>query len=290
MIQFKPFPYHRGDLGKEPTIVAHDCHTEELCSNVNLSRLLEAVPHEKIKTKTPSQKWQEAFNTHKISAPELVELFENDDSDCWIVLHEIEDTPMLRHLFLEMAAALSSSLLPTYGRVKLCTGSLFISRGAATTPYHMDYGSNLLLQLRGKKRFLAFSPNDPELVSKQSLREFFGGEANPPSLQYDPSFEQKALILNLEPGLGIYMPSTSPHCTETRNHDLCVTVSLSFVNPLADQLRRTSLFDLKLPHLRFAPDGLKNGLVTCYEAFRQARGNYRPRHKSFKPMTPPLTY
>ncbi|MCG2581250.1 MAG: cupin-like domain-containing protein [Marinobacter sp.] len=290
MIQFQPCSSHGSDLGKEPTVVAHDCHNERLCSNESLSRLLDTVPPEKIKTKTPSQKWQEAFNTHEITQPELMELFESDDDDCWIVLHEIENTPMLRQLFLEMATALTSSLPPTYGHVKLCTGSLFISRGTATTPFHMDYGSNLLLQLRGNKRFLAFSPNDPELVSKQSLREFFGGEANPPSLKYEPSFEQKALILDLEPGLGIYMPSTSPHCTETRNHDLCVTVSLSFVNPLADQLRRTSLFDLKLPHLRFVPDGLKCGVVTCYETLRQAQGDYQPRHKSFKPLTPPLTY
>lgn len=285
MIEFQSPPSHKGELGKEPTVVAHDCYREELFTNDNLIRLLSTVPPEKIKTKTPSQKWQEAFNTRKILPPELIELFENDDDDCWIVLHEIEDTPMLRHLFLEMAAALSSSLPPLYGRVKLCTGSLFVSRGTATTPFHMDYGSNLLLQLRGSKRFLAFSPNDPELVSKQSLREFFGGEANPPSLKYDSSFDQKALSLNLEPGMGIYMPSTSPHCTETQNHNLSVTISLSFVNPLADRIRRSSLFDRKLPHLRYVPDSLKYGVVTCYEILRQARGDYHPRHRSFKPLT-----
>ncbi|MEQ9546524.1 MAG: cupin-like domain-containing protein [Marinobacter sp.] len=285
MIQFQPPSSHRGDLGKEPTVVAHDCYKEGLFTNENLCRLLRTVPPEKIKTKTPSQKRQEAFNTRKILPPELIELFENDNDDCWIVLHEIEDTPMLRHLFLDMAAALSSSLPPLYGGVKLCTGSLFISRGKANTPFHMDYGSNLLLQVRGNKRFLAFSPNDPELVSRQSLREFFGGEANPPSLKYDPSFEQKALNLNLEPGLGIYMPSTSPHCTETQDHHLSVTVSLSFVNPLADQIRRSSLFDRKLPYLRYLPASLKCGVVTCYEILRQARGDYQPRHKSFKPLT-----
>ncbi|AZT84104.1 hypothetical protein EHN06_11460 [Marinobacter sp. NP-4(2019)] len=284
MIQFQPSSSYRGDLGKEPTIVVHDCHGEGLFSNKNLIRLLNSVSPEKIKTKIPSQKWQEVFNTRKISPPELVELFDSDDNDCWIVLHEIENTPMLRRLFLEMAAALTSSLPPTYGQVKLCTGSLFISRGAATTPFHMDYGSNLLLQLRGNKRFLAFSPNDPELVSKQSLREFFGGDANPPSLKYDPAFDTKALILNLEPGLGLYMPSTSPHCTETRDHDLSVTISLSFVCPLADRIRRSALFDRKLPRLRFLPDGLKYGVATCYEMLRQTRGDYHPRHESFKPL------
>jgi len=289
MIQFQPSPFDIDNPGKEPTAVIHDFHQQELSTNSNLRALLGTVAPEKIKAKTPSQARQEAFNTHEISPPELIELFESNDDDYWIVLHEIEDTPMLRPLFIAMAEALSSSLPPTYGKVRLCTGSLFISRGKASTPFHMDYGSNLLLQLRGNKRFLAFSPNDPELVSKQSLREFFSGDANPPSLQYDPSFEEKALTLNLKAGIGIYMPSTSPHCTETQNRDLSVTVSLSFVNPLADRIRRSSEFDTRLPNLRFLPDRLKYNAVACYEVLRQVWGHYQPRHESFKPLTPPLT-
>lgn len=172
---------------------------------------------------------------------------------------------------MDMVTALQTSLPKQYGDVRYCTGSVFISRGKASTPFHLDYGSNMLLQLRGHKHFLAFSPNDPALVSKQSLREFFGGKPNPPSLKYDASFEQKALAVDLEPGLGIYMPSTSPHCTETRTRDLSVTVSLSFVSPLAERLRRSSLFDARLPKLRIVPEGLKCGVLAGYELIQDMR-------------------
>ncbi|RTL51444.1 MAG: hypothetical protein EKK46_11825 [Rhodocyclaceae bacterium] len=270
--------------GKEPTVVKHDCHLSFLFSDDGLDTLFNSVADESIKAKTAYQQYSEIFNTERISRQALMELVKAKDKDCWIALHEIESNALLKPLFMSMAATLISSLPRMYGDVRFCTGSLFISRGKASTPYHLDYGSNLLLQLRGNKRFLAFSPNDPELVSKQSLREFFGGHPNPPSLKYDDSFDQKALALDLEPGQGIYMPSTTPHCTETRTRDLSVTVSLSFVSPLAERLRRSSLFDARFPSLHFIPSHLKCGVLAVYEGIKAARGDIPPRHKSFRPL------
>ncbi|MBW4933446.1 cupin-like domain-containing protein [Marinobacter sp. F4206] len=274
-----------GELGKEPMRVTHDCHHDPCFSATGIARILETIPGESIKAKPPTQKRHERVYTNNIPRSELLKLLEDPDSDVWVALHEIENTPILSHVFREMAAALKKTLPPAYGKVTLCTGSLFISRGRASTPYHLDYGSNLLLQLRGNKHFLAFSPNDPALVPKQSLHEFFGGECNPPSLNYHPSFDEKALILDLEPGIGVYMPSTSPHCTETRSSDLSLTISLSFVAPRVDALRRSILFDTKLPGFQFAPTAIKCAVVAFYESLLYALGGNQPRHKSFKPLT-----
>ncbi|MBW7470101.1 cupin-like domain-containing protein [Marinobacter sp. M216] len=264
--------------------VTHDCHLDPCCTDSGIAKILETIPLESIKAKPPAQKRHERVYTNNIPRSELLKLLEDPDGDVWIALHEIEDTPILRHVFREMASALRESLPAPYGKVTLCTGSLFISRGQATTPYHLDYGSNLLLQLRGSKHFLAFSPNDPELVPKQSLQEFFGGECNPPSLKYRPSFDQKALILDLEPGMGLYMPSTSPHCTETRTRELSLTISLSFVAPRVDVLRRSILFDARLPDFTFVPVAMKCAVVAFYENLLHALGGNEPRHKSFKPL------
>lgn len=272
------------DFGKEPLPVFHDSHTLATWSKGELMALIESVPLGKIKTKIPAQDWGDGFNYQRTTREMLERLYEMQGGDFWIAIHQIEEHLPIADLFHEMAGFLMSSLPELYGRVKLCTGSLFISRGAATTPYHMDYGSNLLLQVSGRKRFLAFSPNDQDLVSKQSLMEFFGGSANPASLRYDKSFESKAMILELEPGKGIYMPSTSPHCTATKAEGLSITVSLSFVSPIADRLRRVSQFDCKLPSLQFIPVGLKCALSAGYETFREATGRGSPRHESFKPL------
>lgn len=273
-----------GEAGKEPMRVTHNCHLDECCTDARLAELLNTIPPECIKAKPAAQKRYEQVYTNNIARPELHRLLEDPSTDLWIALHEIEDNPILHPIFEEMASALTASLPAPYGKVALCTGSLFISRGQASTPFHMDYGSNLLLQLRGKKHFLAFSPNDPELVPRQSLHEFFGGDCNPPSLVYHPSFDEKALALDLEPGMGVYMPSTSPHCTETRTRDLSLTISLSFVAPRVDALRRSILFDSKLPNLGFVPVSLKCAVVAFYENLLAAMGGNQPRHKSFKPM------
>ncbi|MFT3762088.1 MAG: cupin-like domain-containing protein [Pseudoxanthomonas sp.] len=270
--------------GREPTRVRHDCHASGRFSDEGLRELLQQIPEECIKAKVAKQQRDEAFNTRRIPRQALVDMLKAGEQDFWIALHEIESNPLLKPLFTEMVEALRSSLPPFYGDVRFCTGSLFISQGAASTPFHLDYGSNLLLQMRGEKHFLAFTPNDPAVVSKQSLREFFTANANPPSLRYDPAFDAAALVLDLQPGLGIYMPSTSPHCTETRGHDLSVTSSLSFVSPLADRLRRCSVFDAKLPMLRFVPGRIKYGFMAGYESMKRGSEGYQPRHRSFRPL------
>lgn len=272
--------------GREPTPVSHNCHLDPCCTDSGIAKILETIPRESIKAKPPAQQRHERVYTNNIPRSELLKQLDDPDRDVWIALHEIEDTPILRHIFREMAYALRESLPPAYGRVTLCTGSLFISRGRASTPYHLDYGSNLLLQLRGSKHFLAFSPNDPELVPKQSLREFFDGECNPPSLNYRPWFDERALVLDLVPGMGVYMPSTSPHCTETTTRELSLTISLSFVAPRVDLLRRSILFDARLPGFTFVPIVMKCAIVAFYENLLHALGGNQPRHKSFKPLAP----
>ncbi|RTL51153.1 MAG: hypothetical protein EKK46_12675 [Rhodocyclaceae bacterium] len=271
-------------LGKEPMVVQHDRHGSPLFSDTGLHELLASVPDDSIKVKTAHQDYGELFSTRQASRQTLLQLIDTPSADCWIALHEVESTSLLKPLFTAMAAALMASLPPRYGAVLYCTGSLFISRGKASTPYHLDYGSNLLLQLRGHKHFMAFSPNDPTLVSRETLRQFFSGDANPHSLHYDPAHDHKALALDLAPGMGIYMPSTTPHCTETRTQDLSITASLSFVSPLAERLRRSSLFDNRVPPLRFLPQGFKHGVVAAYEGLRALNGDLKPRHKSFRPL------
>ena len=268
--------------GSEPAAVTHDLHRQALFDPAYLDTLLQGVPSQSIKSKTAYQARNEDFNVQQLSRTDLQALLSDPARDVWVTLHEIEQVPTLRGVFAAMANALRSSLPPRYGNVQYCTGSLFISRGKASTPFHMDYGSNLLLQLAGEKRFLAYSPNDPEMVSKQSLGEFFRGEANPLSQVYDPSFDQRALTVELKPGLGVYMPSTSPHRTETLSRDLSITASLSFVSPLADQIRRASLFDTRLPGLRFLPDPVKYGVVAIDEWLERLKGHDEVRHKRFK--------
>ncbi|SFM53818.1 cupin-like domain-containing protein [Marinobacter zhejiangensis] len=284
MIRFNKNTSPLGELlGKEPAPLVHDFHGLGLCSESGLHELLTTTPRECLKAKTASQQRQERFSTQNISRHKVLELFEKTEEDMWIVLHEIEHNPILIPLFREMASFLKENLPPYFGNIRLCTGSIFISRGTASTPYHLDYGSNILLQLCGNKHFLAFSPNDPELVPKQALKEFFKGDATPPSLIYSPAFEKKALMLDLKPGDGIYMPSTSPHCTDTQGSQVSVTLSLSFIAPVAEHLRRTNLFDSKFPHLAFVPGWVKQGLLACYEPLRQGFGGRQPQHKSFKP-------
>lgn len=273
----------------EPCVVTHDLQDQGICSDDFIVRLLSRTPEEKIRSKTAVQDHAGRFSTAPIDKIEAIRLFNSRSTSTWIALHSIEHDAELNGIFLQMARAIEISLTRPLNRILYCTGAMLMSSGRATTPYHMDFGSNLLLQVRGRKRFHAYNPTDRHIVTEEMLEEFFYTRNSfPASMKYSKEFDKTATIVDLKPGVGIYMPSTSPHLTTTEEeNDVSISISLSFVNPAAQRLRRASIVNYKYPKLKSAlPDGVKNAAMCVYEKLNVLRDpKYRPIHETFIPRS-----
>lgn len=276
------------DRHSEPCLVTHDLQSQGIATDEFIVRLLRRTSEENIRSKAAAvQDHAGRFSTTPIGKSEAIRLFHTRGTSVWIALHSIERDAELNGVFLQMARAVETSLTPPLNKILYCTGAMMISTGAATTPYHMDFGNNLLLHLRGHKRFQAYSPTDRHIVTEEILEEFFYTRNSlPSSMKYSKEFDRTATIVNFEPGIGIYMPSTSPHLTTTEEEtDVSISISLSFVNPAAQRLRRASIMNYRYPKMKYVlPDDIKNAVMRVYERLNVLRDpQYRPIHESFIP-------
>jgi len=158
-----------------------------------------------IRSKRPAQDPRESLE-HRITGREDAIQALSGDGDCWISVHGAEFDPVLGELIRKQIEALENQLLlpPPLNRLLYCTGALFISRGAASTPFHMDFGNNLLLQLAGRKRFDAWNPENRPIVTAAVREEFFyTRDSYPESMQYRQEFDGDALLQDPAAGMGV---------------------------------------------------------------------------------------
>jgi hypothetical protein len=105
-------------------------------------------------------------------------------------------------------------------------GWIFVSSPGAVTPFHMDHEHNFILQIRGKKRLYTWDPFDRVVVSERA-QELFHDQHSRELVVWSEDFRKRARVFDLEPGLGGYMPSTSPHMVENGDGP-SITISFTY--------------------------------------------------------------
>jgi hypothetical protein len=115
-------------------------------------------------------------------------------------------------------------------------GWIFVSSPGAITPFHMDHEHNFILQIHGRKRLYAWDPFDRVVVSERG-QELFHDQHSRELVRWDESFRARARVIDLEPGLGGYMPSTTPHMVEN-GPEPSITMSFTYYT---DSTRRREL-------------------------------------------------
>ena len=105
-------------------------------------------------------------------------------------------------------------------------GWIFVSSPGAVTPFHMDHEHNFILQIRGTKRLYTWDPFDREVVSERA-QELFHDTHSRELVTWSEDFRARARVLDLEPGLGGYMPSTAPHMVEN-GPEPSITISFTY--------------------------------------------------------------
>ena len=115
-------------------------------------------------------------------------------------------------------------------------GWIFVTSPGAVTPFHMDHEHNFILQIRGKKRLSIWDPFDRAVVSERAL-ELFHDQHSRGLVRWEDHFRQRARVFDLVPGVGGYMPSTTPHLVENGDEP-SITISFTYYT---DSTRRREM-------------------------------------------------
>ncbi|MEP6859769.1 MAG: cupin-like domain-containing protein [Deltaproteobacteria bacterium] len=115
-------------------------------------------------------------------------------------------------------------------------GWIFVSSPNTITPFHMDHEHNFIMQIRGTKRLYTWDPFDRTVVSERA-QELFHDKHSRELVTWSEDWRARARVLDLVPGQGGYMPSTTPHMVEN-GPEPSITISFTYYT---DSTRRREL-------------------------------------------------
>lgn len=148
------------------------------------------------------------------------------DAKAWMSLLNIQADPIYRRLVDEVLDEVRPVVEARDPGLCYRAGWIFVSSPRAVTPFHMDHEHNFILQIRGTKRLYTWDPFDREVVSERA-QELFHDQHSREKVIWQEDFRRRARVFDLTPGLGGYMPSTTPHMVENGDTP-SITVSFTY--------------------------------------------------------------
>ncbi len=186
----------------------------------------------------------------------------------WLALSNLEVDPQMKQLIDQCLDPIDEMLGDFQGGMTGREGYIFIAPPGATTPAHLDFEHNFLLQIQGTKR-VTVGFVDPDLEARTLESMTGSGYGRLPEL---PKETQEFM---LEPGDGIYISPRLAHTIDTIGDDLSVSFSLVFHTPWLERGAKVHAanHDLRRAGLKPAPygssdrsDKFKAGAVTVWRA------------------------
>lgn len=168
----------------------------------------------------------------------------------WLVLKNVEQSSVYKALLdecLDEIESVTARIAPGMTRRE---GFIFVSSPGSVTPYHIDPENNFLLQIRGQKQVHMYNPMDRQVLSEETIEEFFAGPHR--NLEFNESNHGRGHWFNLKPGQGLHFPVVAPHWVENGSE---VSVSFSITFQTDDSLRRQTLhrFNRRLRKVGITP-------------------------------------
>lgn len=158
------------------------------------------------------------------------------EAKAWMSLLNVQTDPVYRGLVDEVFDGLAPDIARRDPGMCYRGGWIFVTSPRTTTPFHFDKEHNFILQVRGRKTLYVWEPSDTVAASEQA-RDLFHATHRRDLLRWDESLRARARVFHLEPGMGAYMPSTSPHLVENGDEP-SVTASFTYYT---DATRRDAL-------------------------------------------------
>ena len=236
----------------------------QLDALVELGRRLEAVG--RIRTHSSDAYAGTAFNhapmlypNGKSAADTLAGIA---SAQAWLSLLNVQTDDLYRTLVDEVLDDLKPAIDAVDPGMSYRGGWVFVTSPRTITPFHVDKEHNFIVQIQGRKRLYVWEPDDVATVSEPA-RDLFHFNHSRDLVVWSEEHRARAHVFDLEPGMGAYMPSTSPHMVENGDEP-SITASFTYYT---DSTRRDARLHtlhqrLRGMGLRPAPVGARPALDT----------------------------
>lgn len=212
-------------FGEKPLAMRHTAHLDPLFSDEALVSLIDRTPREKIHVNTMAR---DCVDPHLWREGELGDLDGRQVMEAvargnlWLHLRRVHETipafgALLNRLFEEIEAHVPS--FRTYRR----SMSVLVSSPKMSVAYHSDVPGQSLWQVRGRKRAFVYPAAAP-FLPQAALENIILKRDRDTELPFEPAFDAKAVVVDMEGGDWASWPRACPH--RVVNGD-CVNISFT---------------------------------------------------------------
>ena len=191
------------------------------------------------------------------------------EAKAWMSLLNVQTDDIYRKLVDEVLDEARTGVDPLDPGMCYRGGWIFVTSPRTITPFHYDKEHNFIVQIRGRKTLHVWDHRD-EVAASEASRDRFHARHERDLLVWNEALRERAQTFELEPGMGAYMPSTSPHMVENGDEP-SITMSFTYYT---DSTRRDSL--LHRAHYRLRQLGIRPPAVGSQAAIDG------PLHGAFK--------
>ncbi len=179
----------------------------------------------------------QAARLHPNHRPVVETLRNIHQAGAWVLLRNVQADPLHRSLVAKVFDELDLGFQHKDPGTSYRAGWVFVSSPRTVTPFHMDKGQNFIFQIRGTKTIHVWDHDDVAVVSERARDHYHRYHNAQDMLHWNEAFRARAHVFTLRPGVGVYMPSTSPHMVETSDEP-SATFTVTFNT---DSTRRKAL-------------------------------------------------
>jgi hypothetical protein len=162
---------------------------------------------------TAGTSFAQAPQIHPSALPVASALRDVAQAKAWMSLLNVQSDATYRSLVDQVFDALAPMVNARDPGLCYRGGWIFVTSPHAVTPFHMDKEHNFILQINGSKTLYVWDPDDTEVLA-EAARDLFHATHSRDLVQWQDSYRARAHRFELQPGMGAYMPSTSPHLVE----------------------------------------------------------------------------
>jgi len=202
----------RAAFGQAIQRTRHRIHELDLFDDQSLTTLLDKYPRKLLQAFTMGtdaakrEDWG-PVEIGTVSGTELLEAVRH--GRLWLNILRVQDadermSELMDRLYGELAAD-----CPHFKPFRY-SGTLLISSPSAQVYYHVDGPPNLLWHIRGRKKIYVYPAGDRRLVPLEIMEDVFASVADE-EMPFDSSFDDVAVVYDLEPGDVASWPHNAPH-------------------------------------------------------------------------------
>ena len=202
----------RSEFGALPLLSRHNLHQHELFTDDALIELLDSYPREHLYALTmgtdDSQTDQNRLALHDgVSGASLLKAVKN--GRLWLNITQVHRADRrYRELIDDLFAQLRAQI-PGFSPIST-EGTLLISSPHVLVYYHADASPSVLWHLRGQKRIWIYPERNERYIKRSHLEDIYAGVRHE-YLPFDPSYDQAAVVYEMQPGQWLSWPCNAPH-------------------------------------------------------------------------------